>query len=103
LASARLTASVTIIASSGEKRAPIKTPFALPFGSFGRPTFGFIHFAKQILGYSKKLENLKHAVALFVGHFNFCRVHSAHGQTPAQAAGLTGEALTIAELLESAI
>jgi IS1 family transposase len=59
-------------------------------------------FTRCTLGYSKKLENLKHAVALFVWHFNFCRVHSAHGQTPAQAAGLTGKALTIAELLESA-
>jgi hypothetical protein len=58
------------------------------------------------LGYSKKLANLKHAVALFVWHFNFARVHSAHGkkhQTPAQATGLTDHAWTISELLQSAI
>jgi len=55
------------------------------------------------LGYSKKLDSLKHAVALFVWHFNFCQVHSTHGQTPAQAAELTEKRWTIAELLESAI
>jgi IS1 family transposase len=60
-------------------------------------------FTRCTLGYSKKLENLKYAVALFVWHFDFCRVHSAHGKTPAQAAGLTEKAFTIAELLESAI
>jgi hypothetical protein len=51
------------------------------------------------LGFSKKLANLKFAVALFIAHFNFCRVHSAHGQTPAVAAGLTDHVWTIAELL----
>jgi len=59
-------------------------------------------FTRCTLSYSKKLEKLKHAVALFVWHFDFCRVHSAHGKTPAQAAGLTEKVFTIAELLESA-
>ncbi len=56
-------------------------------------------FTRCTLGFSKKLENLKYAVALFVWHFNFCRVHSAHGKTPAQAAGLTEKRWTIEELL----
>jgi len=56
-------------------------------------------FTRRTLGYSKKLDNLRHAVALFVAHFNFCRVHSAHKQTPAQAAGLTKHAWTLEELL----
>jgi len=60
-------------------------------------------FTRYTIGYSKKLDNLRHAVALFIWHFNFVRVHSAHGQTPAQAVGLTEKALTITELLESAI
>jgi IS1 family transposase len=60
-------------------------------------------FTRCTLGFSKKLENLRHAVALFVWHFNFVRVHSAHGKTPAQAVGLTERALTITELFESAI
>ena len=32
-------------------------------------------FTRLTLGYSKKLQNLKHQVALFIAHFNFCRVH----------------------------
>ncbi|MGB8370148.1 MAG: IS1 family transposase [Verrucomicrobiia bacterium] len=58
-------------------------------------------FTRCTLGYSKTLENLRHAVALFVAHFNFCRVHSALGMTPAQAAGLTDHTWTIAELLST--
>lgn len=54
-------------------------------------------FTRCTLGYSKKLENLKHAVALFCWHFNFVRKHSAHGKTPAVEAGLAERALTIAE------
>jgi hypothetical protein len=41
-------------------------------------------FTRKTLGYSKKLENLRHAVAIFTAHFNFIRKHSAHGMTPAQ-------------------
>jgi IS1 family transposase len=56
-------------------------------------------FTRCTLGYSKKLENLRFAVWLFVWHFNFCRKHSAHGQTPAMAAGLTDKPMTIMDLL----
>ena len=58
-------------------------------------------FTRCTLGYSKKLKNLKHAVALFVWHFNFCRKHSTLGQTPAQAAKLTDHQWTIGEMLET--
>jgi IS1 family transposase len=60
-------------------------------------------FTRKTLGYSKKLENLRHAVALFVCHFNFARVHSAHGRTPAQAANLTDHQWTIEEMLTTTI
>jgi hypothetical protein len=36
-----------------------------------------------------------------VAHFNFCRVHSAHGLTPARAAGLTDHTWTVKELTEA--
>jgi len=52
------------------------------------------------LGFSKKLEHLKHSVALSIAHYNFCRVHhSLQGETPAMAARLTNHVWTIAELL----
>lgn len=56
-------------------------------------------FTRCTLGYSKKLDNLKYAVALFCWHFNFCRKHSAHKQTPAQAAKLADHQWTIEEML----
>ena len=58
-------------------------------------------FTRCTIGYSKKLANLRHAVAMFICHFNFCRKHSAHGQTPAHAAGLTDRTWTIAEILKA--
>jgi IS1 family transposase len=56
-------------------------------------------FTRLTLGYSKKVENLRHAVALFVAHFNFCREHGTLKQTPAMAAGLTDKTWTIGELI----
>lgn len=41
------------------------------------------------LGFSKKLENLKYAVALHFAHYNFCRVHKSLRVTPAMEAGIT--------------
>lgn len=56
-------------------------------------------YTRLTLGYSKILQNLKHSTALLIGFFNFCRVHSAHNQTPAMAAGITDHAWTIQEML----
>jgi len=56
-------------------------------------------FNRATLGYSKTLQNLRYAVALFVAHFNYCRVHSTIKQTPAQAAHLTAEAWTVERLI----
>jgi transposase-like protein/IS1 family transposase len=58
-------------------------------------------FARKTLGYSKKLQNHKYAMLLQVAHFNFCRKHSAHGTTPAMAAGITDHIWTAKELIEA--
>jgi transposase-like protein/IS1 family transposase len=60
-------------------------------------------WARKSLGYSKKLENMRHAAAMFAAHFNFIRKHSAHGKTPAQAANLTDHQWTIEEMLTATI
>ena len=49
-------------------------------------------FTRLTNAFSKKLENHCHALALYFAYYNFCRRHKAHGQTPAQAAGLTENA-----------
>jgi IS1 family transposase/transposase-like protein len=49
--------------------------------------------------FSKKLDNLKAALALHFAYYNFCRVHKTLRVTPAMEAGLTDHVWTIAELL----
>jgi hypothetical protein len=39
-------------------------------------------------GFSKKLDNHVAAVALYVAHYNLCRVHEALRTTPAKALGV---------------
>jgi IS1 family transposase/transposase-like protein len=56
-------------------------------------------FTRLTLGYSKKFEYLIHSINLMVFYFNFVKEHSAHGMTPAQAAGLASKAWTFEELL----
>jgi len=62
-------------------------------------------FARATPCYSKKIENHRHAFALFAAHFNFCRCHSSLkngvARTPATASGLTDRPWTIEELLKA--
>jgi len=53
-------------------------------------------------GFSKKLENHRAAVALWVSFYNLCRVHETLRCTPAMALGVTDHIWTIAELVEVA-
>jgi hypothetical protein len=46
-------------------------------------------FKRLTNGFSKKVENLRAAVALHFYQYNFLRVHSTIGTTPAIAAGIT--------------
>jgi IS1 family transposase len=56
-------------------------------------------FTRLTNAFSKKLVNLKAAVALHFAYYNFCRVHKSLRVTPAMEAGLTDHVWTIAELL----
>ena len=58
-------------------------------------------FTRLTNAFSKKLDNLKFAVALHFAYYNFCRVHSTLRVTPAMEAGLTDHVWSIAELLAS--
>ena len=51
---------------------------------------------------SKKLDNLKAAVTLYVAFYNFCRVPQTLRVTPAMEAGLANHVWTIEELLMAA-
>jgi IS1 family transposase len=56
-------------------------------------------FTRLTTGYSKKLENLKAAVALHFAHYNLIRIHSTLRMTPAMAAGISDHLWTWEELL----
>jgi transposase-like protein/IS1 family transposase len=56
-------------------------------------------FTRLTLGFSKKLLNLKMAVALHFSYYNFCRTHRSIRVTPAMEAGITDHVWTIAELI----
>lgn len=51
------------------------------------------------LGFSKKLENLRYAVALYFAWYNFCRIHSSLRVTPAMAAGIANEIWSLERLI----
>ncbi len=56
-------------------------------------------FTRLTNAFSKKVENLAAAVSLHFMFYNYCRVHTTLGTTPAVAAGLTDHPWTLAELV----
>jgi IS1 family transposase len=59
-------------------------------------------FTRLTNGFSKKLENLKAAVALHFAHYNFVRIHSSLRVTPAMEAGVVDDLWSIHDLLRVA-
>jgi IS1 family transposase len=60
---------------------------------------GMRRFTRLTNGFSKKVENHAHAVALHFMHYNFCRVHKTLRVTPAMEAGLTDHVWEITEII----
>jgi IS1 family transposase len=56
-------------------------------------------FTRLTNAFSKKLENLKAAVALHFAHYNFIRIHSSLRVTPAMEAGLVNDVWCLRDLL----
>jgi len=56
-------------------------------------------FTRLTNGFSKKLENHRHSVALHYAYYNFCRVHQSLRVTPAMEAGLTDHIWSLEELV----
>jgi hypothetical protein len=63
-------------------------------------------FTRLTNAFSKKVENLGHAVATHTMHYNFCRPHQTlskeakHPTTPAMASGLTDHVWTLEEVVQ---
>jgi len=58
-------------------------------------------FTRLTNAFSKKLANLKAALALHFAYYNFCRVHQTLRVTPAMAAGITDRLWSVSELIET--
>lgn len=95
---------------------PVKVQAAIPMAVMGAPRPQAIstsyverqnltmrmqmrRFTRLTNGFSKKLDNLKAAVALYFAYYNFVRVHQTLRTTPAMAANLTDHLWTLGELL----
>ncbi len=64
---------------------------------------GCRRFTRLTNGFSKKLVNHVAAVALYVAHYNLCRMHEALKTTPAVALGLVDRPWSIGALLDAAL
>ena len=60
---------------------------------------GMRRFSRLTNGFSKKLENHGHAVALYFAHYNFRRVHKTLRVTPAMEAGIADHVWSCEELI----
>ncbi|MEX1005279.1 MAG: IS1 family transposase [Acidimicrobiia bacterium] len=63
---------------------------------------GMRRFTRLTNGFSKKIENLAHAVSLHYMHYNFARPHKSLGKgvTPAMAAGIATHRWTVWDIAE---
>jgi len=60
---------------------------------------GMRRFTRLTNGFSKKVENHEHAVALHFMHYNFCRIHQTLRVTPAMEAGVSDHVWSLEEVI----
>jgi len=56
-------------------------------------------FTRLTNGFSKKIENHEHALALYFMYYNFCRIHQTLRVTPAMEAGVSQHVWNIEEIV----
>ncbi|MBI4400449.1 MAG: IS1 family transposase [Nitrospirae bacterium] len=61
---------------------------------------GMRRFTRLTNAFSKKVENLAHAVALHFMHYNFVRIHQSLRVTPAMKAGIANDLWEIEDILK---
>ena len=57
-------------------------------------------FTRLTNGFSKKLDNHMHALALYFVHYNFCRIHKTLRMSPAMAAGVSDRLWSLENIVE---
>jgi IS1 family transposase len=61
---------------------------------------GMRRFTRLTNGFSKRIENHKHMVALYYFHYNFVRVHQTIKTTPAMMAGVANKEWTMVDFVQ---
>jgi len=61
---------------------------------------GMRRFTKLTNAHSKKVENHRHALALYFMYYNFARIHQTLRVTPAMQAGVTDHVWTLEEIVD---
>ena len=56
-------------------------------------------FTRLTNAFSKKVENLEHAVVLHYMHYNVCRIHQTLRVTPAMEAGVSDHVRSLDEVI----
>ena len=67
--------------------------------SAGRQRMQMRRFTRLTNAFSKKLANLRAALALHFAWYNFVRIHSTLSVTPAMEAAIAGHIWTLGELI----
>jgi IS1 family transposase len=57
-------------------------------------------FTRLTNGFSKKIENHKHMIAIHMMHYNFCRIHQTLRVTPAMEAGIADHVWSVEEIVK---
>ncbi len=60
---------------------------------------GMRRFTRLTNGFSKKVENHEHALAIYFMHYNFCRIHASLRVTPAMEAGVAEHVWSLEEMV----
>ncbi len=60
---------------------------------------GMRRFTRLTNGFSKKVENHEHALAIYFMHYNFCRIHTSLRVTPAMEAGVAQHVWSLEEMV----
>ncbi len=56
-------------------------------------------FTRLTNGFSKKVKNHEHSVAIHYMYYNFARIHQSIRVTPAMEAGISDHVWTLAEII----
>jgi hypothetical protein len=57
-------------------------------------------FTRLTNGFSKKIDNHEHMLALYFMFYNFCRIHQTLRVTPAMAAGVSDHVWELRDIVE---